>query len=176
MKAGQPEKAFEIMRKEIARQQSGRGRFERTLQLVELCVAAGKDAIAQPLLDDLVEAIEAHKLDDWEDKEMVAAALATVMKISKKVQDDAGEKQKALRAHLPARSGSSAERRIIAMARPQGDVTVTLSVLDRLIDHEPEARWRLPSRRSQSVRVLKAAVQRDLEWLLNTRRIFRRTR
>jgi type VI secretion system protein ImpA len=94
LKAGQPEKAFEVMRKEIARQQSGRGRFERTLQLVELCVAAGKDSIAQPLLDDLMEAIEAHKLDDWEDKEMVAAALATVMKISKKVQDDEGEKKK----------------------------------------------------------------------------------
>lgn len=94
LKAGQPEKAFEVMRKEIARQRSGRGRFERTLQLVELCVAAGKDAIAQPLLDDLMEAIEAHKLDDWEDKEMVAAALATVMKISRKVQDDESEKRK----------------------------------------------------------------------------------
>jgi type VI secretion system protein ImpA len=94
LKAGQPERAFEVMRKEIARQQSGRGRFERTLQLVELCVAAGKDSIAQPLLDDLMEAIEAHKLDNWEDKEMVAAALATVMKISRKVQDDEGEKRK----------------------------------------------------------------------------------
>jgi type VI secretion system protein ImpA len=94
LKAGQPEKAFEVMRKEIARQQSGRGRFERTLQLVELCVAAGKDSIAQPLLDDLMEAIEAHKLDDWEDKEMVAAALATVMKISRKVQEDESEKRK----------------------------------------------------------------------------------
>jgi len=94
LKAGQPEKAFEVMRKEIARQRSGRGRFERTLQLVELCVAAGKDSIAQPLLDDLMEAIEAHKLDDWEDKQMVAAALATVMRISAKVQNDESEKQK----------------------------------------------------------------------------------
>ena len=94
LKSGQPEKAFEVMRKEIARQHSGRGRFERTLQLVELCVAAGKDSIAQPLLDDLMEAIEAHKLDDWEDKGMVAAALATVMRISRKVQDDESEKKR----------------------------------------------------------------------------------
>ena len=94
LKAGQAEKAFEIMRKEIARQRSGRGRFERTMQLVELCVAAGKDAIAQPLLDDLSAAIEEHKLDDWEDKEMVAAALATIMRISKKVQDDESEKRR----------------------------------------------------------------------------------
>ncbi|HTW57158.1 MAG TPA: type VI secretion system protein TssA [Terriglobales bacterium] len=94
LRGGQPEKAFEIMRKEIARQRSGRGRFERTLQLVELCVAAGKDTIAQPLLDDLAEAIETHKLDDWEDKEMVAAALATIMRISKRVQDDESEKRR----------------------------------------------------------------------------------
>jgi type VI secretion system protein ImpA len=94
LKAEQPEKAFEIMRKEISRQRSGRGRFERTLQLVELCVSAGKDAIAQPLLDDLAEAIETHKLDDWEDKKMVAAALATVMRVSKRVQADDSEKRK----------------------------------------------------------------------------------
>ncbi len=94
LKAGQPEKAFEIMRKEIARQRSGRGRFERTMQLVELCVAAGKDAIAQPLLDDLSAAIEEHKLDNWEDSEMVAAALATVMKTSRRVLDDESERKK----------------------------------------------------------------------------------
>jgi type VI secretion system protein ImpA len=94
LKAGQPEKAFEIMRKEIARQRSGRGRFERTMQLVELCVAAGKDTIAQPLLDDLSAAIEEHKLDNWEDHEMVAAALATIMRISRRVLDDESEKKK----------------------------------------------------------------------------------
>ena len=58
------------------------------------------------------------------------------------------------------------------MARTPGDITVTLSVLDRLIDREPKSQSEAPLTRSQSVRVLKAAVQRDLEWLLNTRRIF----
>ncbi len=58
------------------------------------------------------------------------------------------------------------------MARPQGDITVTLSVLDRLIDTDPKNHSEAPLSRSQSVRLLKGAVQRDLEWLLNTRRIF----
>lgn len=48
---------------------------------------------------------------------------------------------------------------------------ITLSVLDRLIDRDPGN----PAERSltwaQSVQVLKAAVRRDLEWLLNTRRV-----
>src|SRR5580704_12118074 len=58
------------------------------------------------------------------------------------------------------------------MARTSGDITVTLSVLDRLIDREPKSQTEAPLTRSQSVRIMKAAVQRDLEWLLNTRRIF----
>ena len=94
LKSGEAERAFQIMRLEIARQRSGRGRFQRTLQLVQLCVSAGKDAIAQPLLEDLMSSIEAHKLDDWEEKELVAAALATVMTVSKKVQGNANERQK----------------------------------------------------------------------------------
>jgi type VI secretion system protein ImpF len=47
---------------------------------------------------------------------------------------------------------------------------VTLSVIDRLIDLEPERKLELPPNRAQSVRDLKAAVRRDLEWLLNSRR------
>jgi type VI secretion system protein ImpF len=59
------------------------------------------------------------------------------------------------------------------MARMQGgDISVTLSVLDRLIDREPGSQVEAPLTRSQSVRQMKNAVRRDLEWLLNTRRIF----
>jgi type VI secretion system protein ImpA len=93
VKAGNLQKGFEIMGIEIARQRSGRGRFQRTLQLVQLCVEAGNDAIAQPLIDDVAALIETHKLDGWEDSEMVAAALDTIMRVSKKVQDNAAERQ-----------------------------------------------------------------------------------
>jgi type VI secretion system protein ImpF len=57
------------------------------------------------------------------------------------------------------------------MARPQFELIVTLSVLDRLIDTDPKASTEVPLSRAQTVRRLKEAVRRDLEWLLNTRRI-----
>ena len=57
------------------------------------------------------------------------------------------------------------------MARSLGETTITISVLDRLIDLEPDSRMENPLSRSQSVRLLKSAVRRDLEWLLNSRRI-----
>ena len=59
------------------------------------------------------------------------------------------------------------------MARNLGETTVTVPVLDRLIDLEPGAQTENPPSRSQSERLLKRAVRRDLEWLLNTRRISR---
>jgi type VI secretion system ImpA family protein len=94
MGAGEHQKAFEIMREEIARQRSGRGRFFRSLQLVQLCVAAKKEAVAQPILEDLAAAVEAHKIEEWEEREAVAGALATIMAASKRIQGDAKEKQK----------------------------------------------------------------------------------
>jgi len=57
------------------------------------------------------------------------------------------------------------------MARSLGETTITNSVLDRLIDLEPESRLETALSRAQSVRLLRGAVRRDLEWLLNTRRI-----
>lgn len=57
------------------------------------------------------------------------------------------------------------------MARPELERTVQQSVLDRLIDLDPRATADAPATYAQSVRQYKAAVRRDLEWLLNTRRI-----
>ncbi|MBZ5592589.1 MAG: type VI secretion system baseplate subunit TssE [Acidobacteriia bacterium] len=57
------------------------------------------------------------------------------------------------------------------MARRETEETVTQSVLERLLDLEPAAKADPPQTRSQSVRQLKAALRRDLEWLLNTRQI-----
>jgi type VI secretion system protein ImpF len=57
------------------------------------------------------------------------------------------------------------------MARPEIERTVQQSVLDRLIDTDrhlagdPMLTW------GESVRQLKLALARDLEWLLNTRRV-----
>ena len=56
------------------------------------------------------------------------------------------------------------------MARWEPEQTVTQSVLERLIDREPGAQSEAAPTRAQTVRLLRASVRRDLEWLLNTRR------
>jgi type VI secretion system protein ImpA len=92
--AGRAEEAFAILRCELAKQRSGRMRFRRTMQMIELAVAAGRDDIAQPLLEDVAAAIENHKLDAWEDPEQMAADLTKLMRFSKKIQGSNAEKQK----------------------------------------------------------------------------------
>ena len=92
--AGRELEAFAIMRAELAKQRSGRRRFRRTMQMVELAIAAGKDEIAQPLLEDIAAAIETHKLDAWEDPETIANDLTNLLRYSKKVQASSAEKQK----------------------------------------------------------------------------------
>lgn len=56
------------------------------------------------------------------------------------------------------------------MARWEAEQTVTQSLLERLIDRDPAAGSDAQVPRAQSVRLLKASLRRDLEWLLNTRR------
>jgi type VI secretion system protein ImpF len=55
--------------------------------------------------------------------------------------------------------------------RTQPNSAVTLSVLDRLSDNDPRSpSVEAPLTRAESVRILRSAVRRDLEWLLNSRR------
>jgi type VI secretion system protein ImpF len=44
------------------------------------------------------------------------------------------------------------------------------SLIDRLTDLEPKRREEAPQNRVQALRLIKVALRRDLEWLLNTRK------
>jgi type VI secretion system protein ImpF len=55
------------------------------------------------------------------------------------------------------------------MPRYNGEVRIVLSLLDRLIDYEPELQQEPLLSRTKGLKQLKQAVRRDMEWLLNTR-------
>lgn len=55
------------------------------------------------------------------------------------------------------------------MPRPAADLPLTPSVLDRLIDAEPRNASEAPAARPRLLAQIKAAVTRDLEWLLNSK-------
>ncbi|MCC7340650.1 MAG: type VI secretion system baseplate subunit TssE [Bryobacterales bacterium] len=55
------------------------------------------------------------------------------------------------------------------MSRYRPEEVVTQPLLDRLFDLNPDEKVDAPVTRLESVRRLKAALKRDMEWLLNTR-------
>lgn len=55
------------------------------------------------------------------------------------------------------------------MSRFDNEIRVRPSVLDRLLDYEPEYSREAPASRVKNLRILKQSVRRDLEWLFNTR-------
>ncbi len=55
------------------------------------------------------------------------------------------------------------------MARVRADQELQPSVLDRLIDADPSTAAEAPARLHNRVNEVKAALRRDLEWLLNAR-------
>jgi type VI secretion system protein ImpA len=74
--SGRQQDAFEILIREAHHQNSGRGRFQRRLQLAQVCLSTGAEAIAYPILQELAATIEKHKLEEWESSDMVAHAFA----------------------------------------------------------------------------------------------------
>lgn len=55
------------------------------------------------------------------------------------------------------------------MSRTDHEIRLTPSILDRLLDFEPQMSKEAPRSQAQSLADLKKSVKRDLEWLLNTR-------
>jgi type VI secretion system protein ImpF len=55
------------------------------------------------------------------------------------------------------------------MPRTDNEIRITPSVLDRLLDYEQDKSREPVSSRAKTLREMKQAVKRDLEWLLNTR-------
>jgi len=57
------------------------------------------------------------------------------------------------------------------MPRVESEFDLRPSILDRLIDREPRVSSEPAPERSQHLATIKEAVKRDLEWLLNSRRL-----
>ena len=91
---GHPEEGIEILADEAARQTSGRGRFQRKLQLAQVCLGAGHEAIAQSLLEELESAIDRHKLEEWEAPDTVAHALSLLYSCISNTETDPATKSK----------------------------------------------------------------------------------
>jgi len=98
VRAGRPEKAIEMLLRDLDREKSARGRFLRQTQLTRIMVEAGFDAIARPILDEMLQRVETHRLEEWEAGALLAQPLAALYRcLEKSGEDAARQKQLYLR-------------------------------------------------------------------------------
>jgi type VI secretion system protein ImpA len=88
MARGQLPQAIQLLMRDAAQQSSGRGRFQRRLQMAQLCVNAGQGKVAFPVLEELVKEIDQRQLEEWEGTDMIAPPFALLLRCLGKNGDE----------------------------------------------------------------------------------------
>ena len=93
-RSGRTQEAIEILSREAMAEKSGRGRFQRRLQLAQLCMSIGYERISHPILEQLATEIDSRGLEGWEAASTVAQPLALLYRCLEKLDTAPEMKQK----------------------------------------------------------------------------------
>ncbi len=93
-RSGKVQEAIGILTREMSNERTGRGRFQRHIQLANIFLATKHEAIAYPILVELAEEIERRKLEEWEEPSVVAQPLALLYRCAEKLGRDDAEREK----------------------------------------------------------------------------------
>jgi type VI secretion system protein ImpA len=93
-RAGRPQEAIEILMRAATAEKSGRGRYQRRLQLAQLCISMGYEHIAHPILEQITAEIDSRGLEGWESPTMVAQPFCLLYQCLTKAKADPAVKQK----------------------------------------------------------------------------------
>jgi len=93
VRAGRPQKAIELLFRELDREKSARSRFLRQSQIARIMVDSGFEAIARPILDDMLQRMENHKLEEWEAGPLLAQPLSALYECLVKTGEDSSRQQ-----------------------------------------------------------------------------------
>ncbi len=93
-RSGRAQEGIELLMREMAQERSGRARFHRKVQLAQLCISTGHEAIAYPILKELVGEVDRRKLEEWEASDVVAHPLAMLYRCLPRSDDSEEERQR----------------------------------------------------------------------------------
>ena len=94
VRSGNAEQAMQILAQRIAQERSGRGRFQRRMQLARICILSNRQAIAFPILQELAQEIDLRKLETWEQPEAIAQTLVLLLQTMQELELDENERRK----------------------------------------------------------------------------------
>lgn len=93
VRAGQPQKAIELLMKAADQERSERGRSLRRAEAAGVMVDHDLAPVAMPILRDVMARIEEFRLEEWESPETVAVPMALLYKCIDRMGGDESEKQ-----------------------------------------------------------------------------------
>jgi type VI secretion system protein ImpA len=93
VRAGRTDRAIGLLMREAGSEKTRRGRFLVQTELASIMVDGGHHAVAQPILEELMASVEAHKLEEWESGEVVARPLALLYRCLERTEGDPGTRQ-----------------------------------------------------------------------------------
>ena len=93
LKQGKSREAISMLVRDSELQPSGRMRFQRRVQVAQLCLAANQDAIAYPVLMDISGEIERRGLESWESGVMLAQPLSLLLKCLDRRKNSADDRE-----------------------------------------------------------------------------------
>ncbi len=93
VRGGRADRAIALLMREAGRAKTSRTRFLLQAELARIMVDAGHEAVAMPILDQLIADVEEHKLEDWEEGVVVAAPMALLYRVLEKTEGDPETRQ-----------------------------------------------------------------------------------
>lgn len=87
--AGRPEQGLAILRSRATQENSARERYFRKIQMARICLDSDNVAIALPILEEAVQEIQSHNLEDWEAPETTAEPLELLHRCLSRLDADA---------------------------------------------------------------------------------------
>jgi type VI secretion system protein ImpA len=89
VRAGRAPRGIQLLMEELTKEKTPRSRFLRRTQIARMMVDNGLEAIAVPILVELLALIENHKLSEWEAGDLVAEPMALLYRCIEKLAGEA---------------------------------------------------------------------------------------
>jgi type VI secretion system protein ImpA len=93
VRAGRTDRAIALLMREAASEKTKRGRFIVQTLLAGIMVDAGHHVVAQPILEELIAHLEAHRLEEWEAGDVVARPMALLFRCLEATDGDSAVRQ-----------------------------------------------------------------------------------
>lgn len=93
LRSGDPDGAIQTLMDYVEQEKSERARFLGRAEAARIMVETDREAVAMPILQDMLDEIEEHNLEDWEEGETVALPLGLLYQCVDKLEGDTPRKE-----------------------------------------------------------------------------------